>query len=142
MPPNGNLHSRPNPQPYACQIDDNTTATFHSTASTTLNSTSHNAHRFAELEAAIKTNQSELKKMNTQYNTMETRILETMSSCHENSKQLVVMQGQLNKNLQTTLQVIAEQMNQITNHFGHSENSRDAETHALIPCEEEATTGH
>jgi hypothetical protein len=126
MPPNGNLHSRPNPQPYARQIDDNTTATLHSTASTTLNSSQHNAHRFAELEAAIKTNQSDLKQMNTQYNTMETRILETMSSCHENSKQLVVMQGQLNT-LQTTLQVIADQMNQITIHFGHSENSRDAE---------------
>ena len=50
---------------------------------------------------------------------METRILETMSACHDNSKQLVVMQGQLN-NLQTTMQAIAEQMSQITNHFATS----------------------
>ena len=50
---------------------------------------------------------------------METRILETMSACHDNSKQLVVMQGQLNT-LQTTMQAIAEQMNQITNYFATS----------------------
>jgi chromosome segregation ATPase len=96
-------------------MDDNTTATFHSTASTTLNS-SHHANRFAELEASIKSNQRDLQNMTKTHETMETQIIETMSTCHENTKQLVVMQGQLN-NLQSTIQVNAEQMKHITNHF-------------------------
>jgi hypothetical protein len=107
--------SRQTPQPYVRPMDDNTTATFHSTASTTLNS-SQNAQRFSELEASIKANQQNIRNMSKQHETMEARIIETMSSCHENTKQLVVMQGQLN-NLQSTLQTIADQMYQITHHL-------------------------
>jgi phosphopantetheinyl transferase (holo-ACP synthase) len=128
-PPNSSTSQRYTNHTFARPLDDNTTATFHSTASATLNS-SHHAHRFAELEASIKANQIDLKKMNKQYDTMETRILETMSACHDNSKQLVVMQGQLN-NLQNTMHAIADQMNQITHHFTQSARQQDAEPYIL-----------
>jgi hypothetical protein len=124
-------NSRQTNQPYIRPMDDNTTATFHSTASTTLNSSQH-AQRFSELEASIKTNQQNLHTMNKQHETMEARILETMSSCHENTKQLVVMQGQLN-NLQSTMQIIAEQMQQITNHFAQPPGQQYQETQMRSP---------
>ena len=72
--------SRQTTQPYIRPMDDNTTATFHSTASTTLNS-SQNAQRFSELEASIKANQQNICNMSKQHETMEARIIETMSSC-------------------------------------------------------------
>ena len=96
-------------------IDDNTIETYTSTASTTLNSSYH-ATRFAELEAAVKANQSNFNSMSNQYQEMENKILETMSSCHENTKQLLSMQGQMN-NLQITMQTIADQMKIITTHL-------------------------
>jgi DNA-binding FrmR family transcriptional regulator len=125
--PHGQSHHRQYQQPLARPVDDNTTATFHSTASTTLNSSNHAATRFAELEASIKSNQHDFKQLNQQHETMETRLLETMSTCHENTKQLLAVQGQLN-NLQSTMQVIADQMNLITHHFTTSQSDGKHET--------------
>jgi hypothetical protein len=82
-------------------------------ASTTLNS-SYQANRFAELEADIKTTQQNLKSMHTQYQTMENKILNTMTLCHENSKQMITMQQGQMTNMQTTIQSIADQMQFIT----------------------------
>jgi hypothetical protein len=116
--------SRQTISPYIRQVDDNTITTFHSTTSTTLNSSQY-AQRFTDLEASIKAHQSDFRTMNTRHETMENRLLETMSSCHENTKQLVTMQGQLS-NLQNTMQVIAEQMNLLTQHVTRpSEGKRD-----------------
>ena len=126
------LNSRQPNQPYVRPLDDNTTATFHSTASTTLNSSQH-AQRFSELEASIKANQQDIRNMTKQHETMDVRLLETMSSCHENTKQLVNMQGQLNK-LQSTMQTIAEQMNQLTNHFIQQSQHDNASTHQRSPA--------
>jgi phosphopantetheinyl transferase (holo-ACP synthase) len=123
-PPTQNNHRRQSTTNR--MIDDNTIATYTSTASTTLNSSYH-ANRFAELEAAIKANQLDFKSMNNQYQTMETKILETMSSCHENTKQLVIMQGQMN-NLQITMQSIADKMQIITQHLTADNNTTTHDT--------------
>jgi prefoldin subunit 5 len=101
--------------PIIRQLDDVTTETFNSNTSTTLNSTT-NAARFAELDASIKANQAEIKQMNHRFETLDNRMIETMSSCHENSKQLVTMHGQIN-NLQRTIQTIADQMSSLTAHI-------------------------
>jgi hypothetical protein len=101
--------------PHARQPDDTTIATFTSTASTTLNS-SYQATRFAELESSIKANQNTFKQMNTKYETMENRVLETMEACHENSKQLVTMQKQM-CTMNTTIQEMAVQLSAITDHI-------------------------
>ena len=95
-----------------------TTTQLLPTASTTLNSSYH--VKFAEFESAIKANQNTFKSLNTKYEAMENQILETMSTCHENTKQLVVMQGQMHT-LQTTMQSIADQMQLLTQHFHPSE---------------------
>ena len=108
----------------ARQPDDTTIATFTSTASTTLNS-SYQATRFAELETAIKANQQAFKNMNKNYETMENRVLETMEACHENSKQLITMQTQMN-NMQTTMQAIADQMSILTDHITEHPNRSPA----------------
>ena len=112
----GTSHQRSQPTPSIRPLDDNTTATFLSTASTTLNSSNNHASRFAELEASIKSNHHDFKQLNKQHDTMEHRLLETMSTCHENTKQLLAVQGQLN-NLQSTMHMIAEQMKLLTHHL-------------------------
>jgi hypothetical protein len=117
-------------QPAIRPIDDNTIATYTSTASTTLNSSYH-ANRFAELEAAIKANQKDFKSMNKQYQTMENKIIETMTSCHENTKQLITMQGQMNT-LQTTIQSIADQMQFITQHLKDANESANSPTEPTL----------
>ena len=111
------------PPPHHARHPDNTTiATFTSTASTTLNS-SYQATRFAELESAIKANQLAFKNMNTNYTTMENRVMETMEACHENSKQLVTMHTQM-ATMQTTMQAIADQISVLTDHImDHSNKS-------------------
>ena len=129
QPPNDHTtttHQRAQERPTQTairNIDDNTIETYTSTASTTLNSSYH-ANRFAELEAAIKANQQNFTSMNTQYQTMENKILETMTSCHENSKQLITMQGQM-ANMQTTIQSIADQMQFITRHLTNSKSATE-----------------
>jgi hypothetical protein len=111
---NNTLHhaQRTPPVSDARHIDDHTIKTLQSTTSTTLNSSLH-ASKFAELELAIKTNQQEFKNLNRQHVTMEGQLLETMTSCHENTKQMVIMQGQMNA-LQITMQTIAAQLTLLT----------------------------
>ena len=100
--------------------DDQTTATFHST-STTLNS-SH-ATKFNELEASIKANQLEFRNIHSQFEMMETRMLQTMNACNDNTRQMVMMQNQLHS-LQSSIQTIADQMQTITNHLTDTEPER------------------
>jgi hypothetical protein len=120
---NVTLHRTSN-SPLIRQIDDNTTATFNSATSTTLNP-SQKAQRFTELEQSMRITQQDLKNMNQRYETMETRMLETMSSCHLNTQQLVTMQGQMTT-FQCTMQGIADQMNLIMSHITRpSEGKRD-----------------
>lgn len=85
---------------------------FNSNTSTTLNSAA-NAARFAELDASIKANQSEIKQMNNKFDILDNRMIDTMSACHENSNQLVIMYGQINQ-LQRTIQTIADQTSSLT----------------------------
>jgi hypothetical protein len=93
--------------------DDQTTATFHST-STTLNS-SH-ATKFNELEASIKASQLEFRNIHSKFETMETRMLQTMNVCNDNTRQMVTLQNQLHS-LQSSIQLIADQMQTITHHL-------------------------
>jgi hypothetical protein len=107
----GQIPAHPPNRPH----DDNTIATFTSTASTTLNSSFH-AHRFAELDAAIKAHQHDFQLMNERHQAMENKIIDTMTSCHENTKQLLTMQGHMNS-LHQTMQSIAKQMKFLTEHL-------------------------
>jgi chromosome segregation ATPase len=99
--------------------DDATTATFHST-STTLNS-SH-ATKFVELEASIKANQQEFRNIHSQFEVMENRMLQTMNVCSENTKQMVTMQTQMHS-LQASIQSIADQMQNLTQHIVDGEKT-------------------
>lgn len=63
---------------------------------------------------------------------METKILETMSSCHENTQQLVTMQCQMNK-LQITMQSIADQMKLITQHLTADKSTATQDTTSHSP---------
>ena len=119
--PTGQRHSN---NLFARQIDDTTTATFNSTASTTLTSSIH-ATRYPELDTSIQANQQALKTLTKNHETMEDKLLNTMTTCHENTQHLVAMQGQLN-NLQTTMHTIAHQMSLITQHFN---STPDGGTH-------------
>ena len=60
-------------------VDDNTITTFHSNT-TTLNS--NNVAKFAELDQAIKNSQMEFTTMNSRFDEMDTRMINTMESCH------------------------------------------------------------
>lgn len=116
----------PNAAPLIRPINDNTTtAMFNSNTSTTLNSAA-NAARFAELDASIKANQSEIKQMNNKFDILDNRMIDTMSACHENSNQLVIMYGQINQ-LQRTIQTIADQTSSLT------ENLKIINTEDRIP---------
>ena len=55
-----------------------------------------------------------------------------MSSCHENTKQLVTMQGQMNS-LQITMQSIADQMHLITNHINPKQTIAESASTSRSP---------
>ena len=76
--------------------------------------------KFNELEASIKANQLEFRNIHSQFEMMETRMLQTMNACNDNTRQMVTMQNQLNS-LQSSIQTIADQMQTITNHLTEPE---------------------
>ena len=84
---------------------------------TTINSTT--GAKFVELEQAIRANQHEFQTMQTQFTTLEQRMLETMETCHLNAKQMLTMQGQMNS-MQINVQDIVTQMKIITEHLSSS----------------------
>jgi hypothetical protein len=108
-----NRNSRNNFPPIGRHLDDNTITTAYSNT-TTLNS--GYAAKFADIENAIKTSQSEFKQITTRFDLMENQILNTMTSCHENSKHILAMQGQMNS-MQSNVQDIANQMKLLTTHL-------------------------
>jgi chromosome segregation ATPase len=81
--------------------------------------------RGAEVESAIKANHHAFKNMHKNYETMETRVMETMEACHENSNQMITMQTQMTK-MQNTTQAIADQMSVLTDHITDNPNRSPA----------------
>jgi hypothetical protein len=135
MPTNNmiNGHQAPNrrSETNTRHIDDNTTTTFQSNM-TTVNSAT--GARFSELENAIKANQQEFQTMQSQFATMDQRLLETMETCHTTTTQMLSMQTQMN-NMQTTVQDIAMQMKILTQHLtaSHLDNSEVQSTYLRSP---------
>jgi hypothetical protein len=99
--------------PMGRHLDDNTITTANSNT-TTINSAY--ATKFNELEQAIKASQSDFQQMNSRFDSMENQMLNTMTSCHENSKHILSMQKQMNS-MQSNVQDIANQMRLLTTHL-------------------------
>lgn len=104
---------QPNLRHAARLIDDNTITTAFSNT-TTINSS--NAAKIAELEQAIKNNQNDFHQMNARFDKMETQIINTMTSCHDNSKHILSMQSQLNF-MQNHVQEMVNQMKLLNTHL-------------------------
>ena len=105
--------TQPDTRHAARPIDNNTVTTAFSNT-TTINSS--NATKIAELEQAIKTSQKDFQQMHTRFDNMETQIINTMTSCHDNSKHILSMQSQLNS-MQSNVQDMANQMTLLTSHL-------------------------
>jgi hypothetical protein len=93
--------------------DDNTITTCQTNTTT---SNSNYAIKFAEIDQAIKASQQEFLNLNTRFDEMETSMINTMASCHENSKHMLAMQTQMNT-MQTNVQEIATQMKLLMTHL-------------------------
>ena len=122
---NRQTHPTRNSAPFVRHLDDNTITTANSNT-TTINSSF--AAKFTEIENAIKTSQADFQQLNSRFDQMENQILNTMTSCHENSKHMLSMQNQMNS-MQSNVQDIANQMKLLTTHLkvtptpGNAENS-------------------